>query len=305
MTPVPVPDEEPPVTDIWGDAYPTPTIKSLEIGIEGMRYHVERAGTGPPLVLLHGFTGSTRTWARLLPLYANDFTAIAVDLPGHGQTDSPEDLDRYRLDRFADDLAAILDQLGVGRTGMLGYSLGGRAAMRFGVRHPSRLAGLLLESASGGIMDEVERAARVAADMALADSIERDGIVAFVDRWERLPLWESQASMPAVRRAWLRAQRLANNPRGLANSLRAAGAGADPPLFDRLGAITVPTQVVVGRLDQKYLNQGVQLVTSFPFGCMKFLEHVGHAPHLEAPESFGGGSAGFFEGLVRKSGPWG
>ena len=305
MTPLSVPNEEPPVVDIWGNAYPTPTIESLDIGIEGMRYHVERAGTGPPLVFLHGFTGSTSTWAGLLPLFAKDFTAVAVDLPGHGQTDSPDDLDRYRLDRFADDLAAILDQLGVRRAGMLGYSLGGRAAMRFGVRHPSRLAGLVLESASGGITDEAERAARVAADMALADSIERDGIVAFVDRWERLPLWESQASMPAARRAWLRAQRLANNPRGLANSLRAAGAGADPPLFDRLAAITVPALVVVGRLDEKYLNQGVQLVTSFSLGRIQFLEHVGHAPHLEGPESFGGGSAAFFEDLVRKSGPWG
>lgn len=300
-----VADEEPAVTDIWGDAYPQPSIESFDIVVEGMRYHVERAGTGPPLVLLHGFTGSTRTWARLIPLFANQFTTIAVDLPGHGRSDSPEDLGRYRLDRFADDLAAILDRLGVSRTAMLGYSLGGRAAMRFGVRHPSRLAALVLESASGGITDDAERAARVAADMALADSIERDGITAFVDRWERLPLWDSQASMPATRRAWLRAQRLANNPRGLANSLRAAGAGADPPVFDRLAAIAVPTLVVVGRLDDKYLEQGAQVVTSFPFGRIKILDYVGHAPHFESPESFGPGSAGFLYDLVRHSGPWG
>src|SRR5687768_14977927 len=207
---------------------------------DGLHLHVTHAGSGPPVVLLHGFTGSSASWATFAKAL-DRFSTIAIDLPGHGRSSAPSDPARYALPRFADDLAAVLDALHVDRAAVLGYSLGARAALHFALAHPVRVSALILESASPGIDDPAERAERAALDAALADAIERDGIRAFVDRWEQLPLWASQARLSTEARGRLRAQRLANEPHGLANSLRGAGAAAEPSVLDRLAALEMPT----------------------------------------------------------------
>lgn len=252
----------------------------------GLRLHVARAGHGSPVVLLHGFTGSGETWAPLVAALAARHETLAVDLPGHGRSAAPADPARYTLARFADDLARLLDRLGIDAAAVLGYSLGGRAALRFALEHPARVAALVLESASPGIADAAERAARAAADRELADDIEREGVSAFVERWERLPLWASQAALPNEARARQRAQRLSNVPRGLANSLRGAGAGAEPPVIGRLAEQRAPALVVAGALDQKYVALGRLMAAAMPRARLAVVPDAGHAVHLERPDAF-------------------
>ena len=285
-------------------------LEDRAITVDGLRYHVDFAGRGPPLLLLHGFTGSTASWEPVRGAFARSYATIAVDLPGHGRSGSPDDVARYHLDRFADDLARILTELGTERVAVLGYSLGGRAALRFALRHPSRVAAVVLESTSAGITEEAERAARLVSDAELADSIERDGLVAFVDRWERLPLWASQASLPAETRERLRAQRLMNDPKGLANSLRGAGAAVDPPVYDRMRRIMVPAFIITGQLDQKYVSLGtrmaVELRLRLPSWSSKHvtIDDAGHAVHLEQPAAFSAAVLGFLDAVGRDAGPW-
>src|SRR5512138_2340370 len=126
------------------------TDKYVDVG-DGLKLHLEVSGEGPPLVLIHGFTGSTATWSSLRPAFDELCTVIAIDLPGHGKSSVPADPERYRLERFAADLARVLDELGIDRAVVHGYSMGGRTALRFGVEEGDRLAGLILESASSGI----------------------------------------------------------------------------------------------------------------------------------------------------------
>src|SRR5688500_6765761 len=97
--------------------------------------------------------------------------------------------------------------------------MGGRVALRVALARPERVRSLVLVSASPGIAGDAARAARVASDRALAADVERDGIEAFVDRWERLLLRESQRALPADVRDALRAERLPCGARGLARSL--------------------------------------------------------------------------------------
>ena len=186
----------------------------VDVG-DGLQLHVVRSGSGPALLMLHGFTGSAATWAPLSEALGDRFATIAVDLPGHRASSAPADSARYALGRLAADLARVLDRLGVARAAVLGYSMGGRAALRFALEHPDRVTALVLESSSPGIADPAERASRRAADVALAEAIERDGVAAFVERWEALPLWATQRALPAAARDKLRAQRLANTPLGL------------------------------------------------------------------------------------------
>lgn len=247
--------------------------------------NVELAGDGPALLLLHGFTGAAATWAPFVGRL-NGRRTIAVDLIGHGGSDAPADSERYRMERCVADLCAVLDALGVTRADVLGYSMGGRVALHLAAAAPERVRALVLESSSPGIADPAERRARLAADEALAAAIERDGLAAFVDRWERLPLFASQAALPAETRARLRAQRLRNDPAGLAASLRGMGAGRQESLWDRLGSLGMPALLIAGELDEKYRAIAGAMASAMPGARAEIVPGAGHAVHLERPHAF-------------------
>jgi len=255
--------------------------------VRGCTYHVTLAGSGPPLLLLHGFTGSAETWEPFIPTWGTHSTLIAVDLLGHGRSDCPPDPARYRIDQCAADLLALLDQLGIAQTDLLGYSMGGRVALHLAVAAPDRIGALVLESSSPGLASPAERAARAQSDEALAALLEREGIAAFVARWEALPLFASQRRLPAAVRDGLRRQRLQHRPLGLANSLRGMGAGVMEPLYDRLGAVRAPTLLVVGALDERYRALGEEVAGRLPQARLVVIPEAGHAVHLEQPAAFG------------------
>src|SRR5688572_24636003 len=236
----------------------------MRLPINGIQLNVEQAGAGPPLLLLHGFTGSTETWAPVLQRLAAGRRIVAIDLIGHGQSDAPTEWTRYSFERCVADLLAVLDTLGIARTDLIGYSLGGRVALHLAAAAPERVRGLILESASPGLANPTERQARLESDLALADEIERAGLEAFVDGWERQPLFASQRSLPAAERLTLRSQRLRSDPRGLANSLRGMGAGRQEPLWERLPGLAMPTLILVGELDRKYCELGGQMAAQLP-----------------------------------------
>ena len=254
--------------------------------VDGVGYNVERAGAGPALVLLHGFTGSAASWAPFVPAFARELDTVAIDLPGHGATDAPGDPARYSLERTVEDLVAILDRLGIERAAWLGYSMGGRGALGSAVMAPSRVAALVLEGASPGIADPGERAARARDDEALAEFVEHEGVAAFVERWEALPLFASQRRLPQEIRAAQRRQRLANDPRGLANSLRGMGQGAQPPLHDRLGEVGVPVLLLAGAEDAKFRRLAQEMAVAMPMAQVAVIPDAGHAAHLEQPAAF-------------------
>ncbi len=249
----------------------------------GNYLNVEMTGAGDPLLLLHGFTGTATSWSAR---FSRDYRTIAVDLLGHGLSDSPVDVDQYRMEPCIDDLLSIVDQLALPRINLLGYSMGGRVALHFAAAHPDRVAALILESASPGLRDPGERQARIASDHALADRLERDGLAVFVDYWTNLPLFASQSRLSASVRADLRSQRLRNNVIGLANSLRGLGAGAQQSLWDDLPCIDVPTLLIAGALDAKFTQITQQMAQSMPGAHLAVVEYAGHAVHLEQPAIF-------------------
>lgn len=256
------------------------------IEANGIRLNVRRAGEGPPLVLLHGFTGSATTWTPHLDAFASRFLVIAVDLPGHGDSGVPSGPACYRMEQCVADLLALFDRLEIAQAVLLGYSMGGRVALNLAIAAPERIRALVLESTSSGIADPDERLARRRSDAALADMIEQKGIAAFVEYWERLPLFSSQAVLPVAIRNRERAQRLANNPHGLATSLRSIGTGMMAPLHDRLGEIQIPVFLIAGELDEKYCRLGRDMAGALPTARLVVVPDAGHAVHLEQPDTF-------------------
>jgi 2-succinyl-6-hydroxy-2,4-cyclohexadiene-1-carboxylate synthase len=196
---------------------------------------------------------------------------VSVDAPGHGGSTGIEA-----------DLAGAARLLGArgGRAVYVGYSMGGRIALRLALDQPELVRALVLVGASPGLDDPDERAARRASDDRLADRIESMSIEAFLDEWLSQPLFagldEAAANRP---------ERLRNSPQGLASSLRLTGTGAMDPLWSRLGTIRMPVLLVTGERDTKFTALAQQMVAMMdPHAWSVAVAGAGHSVHLEQPE---------------------
>lgn len=263
----------------------------------GHHYNIEFSGVGAPLILLHGFSGDSTTWKGIASHLKDSFQLIAIDVLGHGASDKPAQPASYRIEAVAADLIDLLDQLGLAQAHLLGYSMGGRLALALALRQPERFRSLVLESASPGLADAAERAQRWRRDDALADDIEAQGILWFINYWEHLPLWASQSQLPAAKLAAQRSQRLRNSTLGLANSLRGMGSGAQPNLWSELPDLRIPTLLLVGDKDEKFLKINNQMAQLIPLSRVALLPSAGHNTHLENPCAFSGAVSSFLQSV--------
>lgn len=230
------------------------------------------AGDGPRIVLVHGFTQTARCWGAFADhLAAAHYRLIAVDAPGHGRSaDVAVDFETG---------AALLGDT-CGRAVYVGYSMGGRYALRLALDRPELVRALVLIGASPGIEDPDERAARRAEDEQRAAHIERVGVAAFLDEWLRQPLF---ATLPAE--AAHRDERLRNTASGLASSLRLAGTGAMEPLWSRLATVRMPVLLVTGEHDAKFVSIAERMVHAMdPHAWSVVVSDAGHSVHLEQPD---------------------
>lgn len=250
--------------------------------------HQVRAGeTGPPVVLVHGFTQTHVAWMPVATDLDRDHRVVAVDLPGHGgSSDAVADLPTA---------ARLLGEAG-GRATYVGYSLGGRVALRLALDRPDLVEGLVLLGATAGIDDPSERAARRRSDEELADRIVADGLPRFLRGWLTQPLFDGLELAPADRAA-----RLANAPSGLASSLRRAGTGTmDPPWWDELGGLDAPLLAVAGSADTKFTALAERLAAGAAGPArVSLLEGCGHAAHLQDPTAFATAVREFVAALPR------
>lgn len=262
-------------------------MKSMFVQVNGIRPGIVCRGGGPTLVMLHGFTGSAAGWgSRLDTLAACGWRVIALDLPGHGQSDAPDDPQRYAIENCQQYILVALQELGVnqGEAVLLGYSMGGRIALY--TAFSGFFRALILESASPGLEDQASREQRRFSDEALAASIERDGVREFIDRWEKLPMFASQHTLPAEVREALRRQRLNNRASGLAQSLRGVGVGVQPSLHARLPTLRIPVLLIAGELDTKFTAIARSMAWALPQSQLCIVPGAGHAVHLERPDEF-------------------
>lgn len=225
------------------------------------------------LVALHGFTqthhhvdGFALRLARRV-----GFDAITCpDLPGHGlSTDDRAD--------FAGGVTSLAHLCGTGT--YLGYSMGGRFALGVATSTPHLVRRLVLISATAGIEDADEAAARRRDDARRADGLATAGLDRFLDDWLAMPMF---ARLPVDPRDRLLRRR--NTADGLAHSLRTAGTGSMPSLWGQLSRITAPTLVLAGRHDTKFVDLGRRLAATIPNATFTAIDDAGHAAHLERPD---------------------
>ena len=258
----------------------------MYMNVNGVRYAVYVSGRGQPLVMLHGFSGGSADWSLFVPFFAQYFRVITLDMLGHGETDSPTDPMRYAVKHIRRDLTFIIEDLCDQPAHLLGYSMGGRIALILALHHSKLFRSLILEGASPGIALEEDRIDRKESDEDLAERIEQLGIAAFVEEWEALPLWDTQRTLPAETLQRQREIRLANNPVGLANSLRGYGAGAQPSEWDNLYTLDMPVLLITGALDAKFTHIARQMAAQIPYASHVIVPQVGHNVHLENPRAY-------------------
>jgi len=261
-------------------------IGASKIKLNGVDYSYIEEGKGQIVLLLHGFTGTKKTWTKLINKLKRNFRVIAIDLLGHGETESPEDPNRYLMEQAAKDLDDFLTEKQIDRIHLLGYSMGGRLALYFALYYQHRIQSLLLESCTAGLISEEERLSRMNQDDQLASMLLNKGMKTFVDYWENISLFSSQKQLSKSQQEKIREGRLSQSPVGLSNSLKGMGTGIQPSLWDRLNTLEIRSLLICGEYDEKFCSIMGKMNEKMKNSEIRKILRAGHAIHVEQSEIF-------------------
>jgi 2-succinyl-6-hydroxy-2,4-cyclohexadiene-1-carboxylate synthase len=224
------------------------------------------------LLAIHGLTEDDTVWqSALYPIVPDAKCAL---LPGHGHRPCLEGT------TIATVAKGYAQKYGTG-IDVIGYSMGGRIALRLALDFPIRR--LVVIGSHPGIRDAKLREQRRAQDERLASMIVEDGIGAFVARWEQHPTLKPHRALPRAVEEQLRSQRLSHDPKGLAAAIRMLGAGTMEPLWDRLPGMQAPTLLIAGEDDDKFKAEMGQMAQVVPNNTYRIITDAGHAVHREQP----------------------
>lgn len=222
-------------------------IESLDFKIGEHKAHYLKAGSGPPVVLLHGGASDSRDWAETMTALNQSYTLYAPDMLGYGQSD--RDKPAYYLSDFVDFISAFIQKLGLDSFYLVGHSLGGRVCLEIALQHPEKVHRLVLIDSAGF--------ARLA-------------------RWGRF----LGAAAFFIRRALGRPQPY---PRFLIKD----GEDKDWRCVDKLKRLNVPTLVIWSSRDPYYpLKEAIQAKKLIPGVRFEVFPGYGHAPHAKNRDYF-------------------
>lgn len=251
---------------------PTQTLNGFEIG-----YTV--AGTGPAVLFTHGYQASAAMWEPQSAGLQDAYRVITWDIRGHGDSGIADDPALYSQELMLEDMLALLDHLAVDRAVLVGHSLGGFASLRFLLAHPERVRGLVLFGSGPGFRDPDAR--QRWNDMAdrFASSVEAKGL----DILQRAGREVSEARH--------------RSPTALAHAARGILKQHDSNVMDALGDISVPTLVIVGTEDERFIGSSEYMAKKIPAAEIAYVEDAAHAANLERPEAFNEALRGFLDAI--------
>jgi 2-succinyl-6-hydroxy-2,4-cyclohexadiene-1-carboxylate synthase len=217
------------------------------------------------VLFIPGFMQRGDAWRPVAELLPERYPSALLD---HGE---------HSLEGRLAEIAAAAEEGAV----LVGYSLGGRLALRAVLRDPGRYAGVVTVGATAGLDDPSLRSARAEADDRLAAWMEAAPIEDIVSIWERQPLFADQ---PEALIEEQRPGRLSHDPAGLAMLLRTAGQGVLEPVWHELLTLDLPVLAIAGARDEGYVAAARRIADVAPRGRAAIVEDAGHAVHLQRPE---------------------
>ncbi len=246
-----------------------------------LRYDVVGpAGTArPPVLLTHGYSASAHMFGTTAQRLADEYRVITWDMVGHGRSDYPADLAAYSADLAVADMVALLDAAGADRAVVAGHSLGGFLSLRLCATHPDRVAALVLIDTGPGYRNPQARAGWNEMAENFAQGFERHGLAG---------LGASEEVRADVHR----------DATGLVLAARGILAQHDAMVIDSLAGIAVPTLVVVGENDTPFVDGSRYMAAKIPGAQLVVVPGAGHAPNIEAPDTFDPALRRFLDGLA-------
>jgi len=273
----------------------TVTDRVVQVGDIAMA--ITEAGVGGrPLLLVHGHTAGRLDFVDFLePLAERGWHVVTPDLRGHGGSSQPTSEDDYSLEIFADDVVGLADALGFDRFVILGHSMGGMLTQVLVLRAPERVEALILMDTGHGsfVMDPdliefgvtVARTEGIDVVADILATMDDDPLA--TDAYKRMV-----AENPAYAERSDRNLR-ASSPAMFAATLRQL-TNLDDRL-DRLSSVTVPTLVVVGELDEPFLEPSARMAETIPGARLAVIADGGHSPQFEAPGEWWDAVSGFLD----------
>lgn len=247
-----------------------------------------------PVVLLHGFTGGPASWDAVAERLAPEIEVLRPALLGHGDPPAglPETppaggdpIPHDAFDQEVDRLAMLLREHEATGWHLCGYSLGARIGLGLLVKHTELFSRATLIGVHPGLDAESARAERRAADEERCKVLRRQGVSAFVDEWERLPLFASQRRLPTDVLQRQRQLRCSHTARGLIAALQRLGLGSMPSYTSDLSAVRPIVRVLAGEHDRKFAALGRAMAERLPRATFQAVTGAGHNVVLERPEA--------------------
>lgn len=235
-----------------------------------------------PLVLLHGFLGSSESYAEVTARLPGVHPTLSPRLFGH--SGRPEPPGEHDFDSEVNRLLAVIrTHFDNQKVHIVGYSLGGRLALALLVKAPDRFQSATLISTRRGLDDAALRAERLKQDRNWATLLETRSLAEFLDEWEAAPLFASQRELAPTVLARLRQQRLGHDRQALARAITALSLGSMPSFADDLAHVHCPVVLMVGERDPKFRALAADLAARIPDSRTIVVSGAGHNLPLERP----------------------
>ena len=254
---------------------------------DGVRLYFEEAGSGTPIVFVHEFGGTYRSWEPQMRHFARRHRCVTFAARGYPPSDVPADVDAYSQAQATQDIVAVMDAAKIDRAHVVGLSMGGFATLHLGLQRPDRALSLVVAGAGYGAEKEFESYFRDVS-LEVARQFELQGSKRFAQTYS---LGASRVQFQNKDpRGWREfADLLGEHSQiGAANTMRGVQARR-PSIYDLatpLAAMTVPTLVMVGDEDDHCLQPGIFLKKTIPACGLVVMPKTGHTLNLEEPELF-------------------
>ena len=256
-----------------------------EVTVNGLKLHYrDTGGDGPPIVLVHGFTGNARNWALTVPALREKFRVISPDHRGHGLSHKPKEIEAYQLDALADDLYGILQHLGVEHCYLAGHSMGGMVSQLLVLDHPELVRALVLVDTAAEIPQALRAKERYEARQRLVRIAEERGMEAVFEEHLKAETDPRVLENPQFVSVW-REQFLMTSREAYIGG--AHGMASRRSVVPRLKEIAVPTLVVCGENDAPFLEASHVMHDAIPGSELVIIPGAGHTPQIETPAAMG------------------
>lgn len=253
----------------------------------GVRLYVESTGRGVPIVFVHEFAGDFRNWEDQVRFFGRRYRCITYNARGYPPSDVPTDVASYSQEHAVEDIAAVIRHFGVGRAHIVGLSMGGYAAVNFGIAHPDMARSLVVAGAGHG-SDPARREQFLRDSTELADRLVSLGMEEGIVHYANSPIRRRYREKDP--RGFDAFNRQFAEHSALGSSLTTRGYQLRRPtiydLREKLGTMQVPTLIITGDDDEPCLEPALFMKRTIPGARLWVVPRTTHAINLEEPEAF-------------------